>query len=323
MENILQWGLDFIRLLQSRPSPSLKVIMIGITWLGSTAAYMAIIPLVYWCINDKKGFKLGIAILVSAWLNITLKFLFDQPRPFFAAYDPSLQMISEKMGGLPSGHAQNALVMWIIIASWIRRKWAYAAAVLMCLAVSFSRMYLGVHFPSDILAGWLLGGAVLCVYFLLGKKIEELLARGGRRGQMITTAVGSFIMILYRPSEDLLMPGALLLGLGIGFVLNMRYVQFEGADKPGGKPGVRYGILAVRFLLGMTVTALILVLFRKIIPAVRGTSFFTIIYFVQYALTGLWVSAGAPWLYRLLHLAGKRAENGTSAAPDRPNPDSK
>jgi len=171
MENILQWGVDFIRHLQSRATPSLTAIMIGTTYLGSAAAYLILIPFVYWCINVKKGFELGLVVLISAWLNIMAKLLFDQPRPFFAAYDPSLQMIPERLPGLPSGHAQNALVMWIIIASWINKKWAYITAIVLCLAVSFSRIYLGVHFPSDILAGWILGILILCTYFLAGRKI--------------------------------------------------------------------------------------------------------------------------------------------------------
>ena len=309
MENILQWGIDFIRCIQGRASPALTGLMTGITWLGSTAAYMILIPLIYWCIDEKKGFRLGLAVLISAWLNITLKFLFDQPRPFFAAYDPSLQMIPETMGGLPSGHAQNALVMWIIIASWIKKKWAYIAAALICLAVSFSRVYLGVHFPTDILGGWAAGAAVLCVYFLLGEKIEGLLVRGTLRVQMITIAAASFIMILYRPVENFLMPGAILLGMGSGFLLNKRYVKFTSSIERSGRPLAKYPVLLIRFLLGLTVTALIFILFRKIMPVVRGTPFFMIVYFIRYALIGLWVSAGAPWLFCLLRLADKRIKD--------------
>jgi len=312
MESILQWGLDFIRIIQSRATVPLTTVMIGITWLGSSTAYMVLIPLIYWCIDEKKGFRLGLAILISAWLNVTLKFLLDQPRPFFAAYDPSLGMIKEKLGGLPSGHAQNALVMWIIIASWIKRKWAYIAAALICLAVSFSRVYLGVHFPTDIFAGWLLGGVVLCAYFLLGGKIEALLAKGGQRVQMISVAAVSFLMILYRPGDDFIMLGAVLLGLGGGYILNRRYVKFTSAvaaASPAAKNQLaKYLRLCVRFVLGLTVTALIFVLFRKITPADRSTSYFMIIYFVRYALIGLWAGVGAPWLFCVLHLAEKRTE---------------
>ena len=309
MENILQWGIDLIRLIQSQASPAMTKFMMSITWLGAPTAYLILIPYIYWCIDEKKGFRLGLAVLISAWLNITLKFLFDQPRPFFSAYDPSLQMIPETMGGLPSGHAQNVLVMGIIIASWIKRKWAYISAAIICLMVGFSRIYLGVHFPSDILAGWIVGAAVLCVYFLAGKKIEELMNKGGYRVQMITIAAIAFIMILYRPDENFIMSGALLLGLGAGYILNRhRYVKFSAYLERNGKRTARYLVLSVRFLLGITVTALIYVLFRKITPIVHDSSFFLIVYFIRYALIGLWVGIGAPWLFCILNLTENQTE---------------
>jgi len=310
MENVLQWGLDLIRLIQSHANTPLNGVMKGITQLGSSTAYMILIPLIYWCIDEKKGFKLGLVIMLSAWLNVTLKFIFDQPRPFFPGYDPSLGIITEKLGGLPSGHAQNALVMWIIIASWVKRKWAYIAAALVCLAVSFSRVYLGVHFPTDILAGWILGGVALCVYFLLGGKIESLLLKGGQRVQMICIAAVSFLMLLYRPTghaDDFIMLSAIFLGLGGGYLLSKRYVKFTSALPASGKRAAKFLRLCVRFVLGLTVTVLIFVVFRKLTPADRNTSYFMIIYFVRYALIGLWAGVGAPWLFCLLRLAEKRA----------------
>ena len=85
MENILQWGLDLIRQIQNYANPSLTAFMLGITWLGSTMAYLILLPFIFWCVDEKKGLKLGIAVLISAWINLTFKFLFDQPRPFFLA----------------------------------------------------------------------------------------------------------------------------------------------------------------------------------------------------------------------------------------------
>ncbi|MCL2879368.1 MAG: phosphatase PAP2 family protein [Treponema sp.] len=305
MENILHWELGIIQFIQRGAGQPLTTLMIGITQLGSAAAYLILIPLIYWCINEKKGFVLGLVILISAWLNLTLKFVLNQPRPFFAGFDPSLQMVPEKLGGLPSGHAQNALVMWIIIASWVRKKWAYAGAAIICLAVSFSRVYLGVHFPTDILGGWIAGGIVLCVYFLFNGKIEELLDKGGYRAQIISIAILSFIMLFYRPSDDFLLQSAILLGMGAGYIINKKSIQFKSAITLQYKPLIKLGIAVIRFLLGITVTVLVFVIFRKIIPSVRETSYYQIVYFFQYALIGLWVTAGAPWLFGILHLAEK------------------
>jgi membrane-associated phospholipid phosphatase len=303
MESVLQWGLNLIRHVQSYANPPLTGFMLGITWLGSTTAYLILLPLIYWCIDEKKGFKLGLAILISAWLNLSFKYLLNQPRPFFPGYDPSVGMIPERLGGLPSGHAQNALVMWIIIASWIKRKWAFIAAGLVVLLVSFSRIYLGVHFPTDIPGGWVLGGAVLSGYFALKDRLEQLLESVGLRAQMISIAAVSFIMILYRPEEGLLMPGGILLGMGAGYLLNRQYIGFRSSVPFAGTRPVKYLILAGRFVLGIAFTVLIFSFMQKIIPLVRGSSSFLIVCFALFGLIGLWVSAGAPWLFGIVRLA--------------------
>ncbi|MDR0291114.1 MAG: phosphatase PAP2 family protein, partial [Treponema sp.] len=123
METALQWGLDCIRLIQSGASPPLTVFMRIITAFGSAAAYIIPVVFIFWCVDEQKGLRFGIMALVSIWVNLFLKVLLDQPRPFFPDYDPSLGMASAEMGGFPSGHAQNTLVMWAIVASKKKKKW--------------------------------------------------------------------------------------------------------------------------------------------------------------------------------------------------------
>jgi membrane-associated phospholipid phosphatase len=334
MEAVLQAGLDIIRTIQSFSHPSLTTLMRIITAFGSTQAYVILLPLVYWCIDEKKGLRLGIAVLVSAWINISLKFLLNQPRPFFEAYDPALGMIAEELGGFPSGHAQNSLVKWFIIASWSKRKWPYAAAALICLLISFSRIYLGVHFPTDILGGWMLGGLVLCAYFFLVKQLEpqpdgesrgrgflkECIERGGFRAELMAAAAAAFIMILYRPSEEAIMPGGMLFGMALGYSLNKRYIGFKSSGVLGKTGIAKYTVLACRFLLGIAVTALIFAAFEKITPENRfsgrestslfgeTSDYYLILYFLRFVCMGLWVCAGAPRLYCFLRLAEHNEE---------------
>jgi len=306
MESVLQWGLDFIRAVQSIASPPLTFVMRMITFLGGESIYMALLPLLYWCIDEKKGVRLGAVILISTWINISLKFLLDQPRPFFEGYAPELGIITEKLGGLPSGHAQNTLVLLFIAASWIKEKWAYICASLLCLLIGFSRIYLGVHFPTDVLAGWILGGIILCGYFLFGKRIEALLVKGGIRAGMIASALVSFIMILYLPGREILMPAGILLGLGAGYCLNRRYVGFASGQTLGRTGIVKCLILFVRFLLGITGFVLVYIALGKILPGEGGNQ--NLFGFIRYALVGLWVSAAAPWVFVKLRLGGVEPE---------------
>jgi membrane-associated phospholipid phosphatase len=303
MEALLQWGLDCIRLIQGWANPPLTVFMRLMTALGSAGVYIVIVCFVYWCVDEKRGLHLGIMMLISIWINLSLKWALDQPRPFFAGYDPSVGMISEKLGGFPSGHAQNTLVALTIICSWLTRKWAYIAAAFVCLLVGLSRVYLGVHFPTDVVGGWLIGGIILVVYFLAHKRIAALLANGGFRGGMYASAALAFVMILYRPSAELLMSGGTILGFGAGYCLCKNYFNFS-ASAPGNRTGVfRYLALLVRFLLGITVFALLYVVTEKITGGMYNSGNYQLVVFLRFALLGLWISAGAPWLFRFLRLA--------------------
>ena len=311
MEALLQWGLDCIRLIQGWANPPLTIFMRIITSLGSAGAYILLLPFVYWCIDEKKGLHLGTMILISVWVNLSLKLLLNQPRPFFAGYDPSVGMISERLGGFPSGHAQNTLVMLTIICSWLTRRWAYIAAALVCLLVGFSRLYLGVHFPTDVIGGWLIGGILLAVYFLVRKRIEALIAKGGFRGGMYASAALAFVMILYRPSVGLLMPGGMILGLGAGYCLCKQYVNFSASalgdyyvSAFGGRVGLaKYLTLLARFLMGIIVLNLLLIGTERIMGGMDNSGNYQLVVFLRFVLLALWISAGAPWLFRFLRLA--------------------
>jgi len=303
MEALLQWGLDCIRLIQGWANPPLTMLMRFITFLGSAGAYIAVVCFVYWCIDEKKGLHLGIMMLISIWINLSLKWALDQPRPFFPAYDPSVGIISERLGGFPSGHAQNTLVALTIISTWLTRRWAYIAAALVCLLVGFSRVYLGVHFPTDVIGGWLIGGILLAAYFLTRKRIEALIAKGGFRGGMYACAALAFVMILYRPSAELLIPSGTLLGFGAGYCLCKKYYNFSASALPGRVGVAKYLVMLVRFLLGITIFALLYVVTERITGDMNNSGNYRLIAFLRFVLLGLWISAGAPWLFRFLRLA--------------------
>jgi membrane-associated phospholipid phosphatase len=306
MEAVLEWGLDFVWQIQNHASGGLTISMRVITNIGSAAAYMALIPFVYWCLDEKKGLRLAVVLLISAWLNLALKFLLDQPRPYFTDYDPSVGMVKEIMGGFPSGHAQHSLVVWMIIASWgivprLSRAAHFCIAALLCLLIGFSRIYLGVHFPTDILGGWLIGGLLLLVYFMAGDRIETFFETHSPRTGLIAAAVLAFAMNLYRPSEYMLIPGGMILGLGLGCFLCQRYIDFNAAVNNRNRAEKRL-VLLVRYALGITAMVLLYAATGKAINGLRNSGNYDLYVFTRYFLAALWLSAGAPWVFRKLRL---------------------
>jgi hypothetical protein len=314
MEPILLWGLELIRSVQSHASPALTACMKLITNLGAAPVYLVILPLVYWCFDEEKGLRLSLAVLVSLWINMALKQLLAQPRPFWEGWDPSVGMIGESFNGFPSGHAQISLIMWTIIASWTGKKWALPAACFLSLLVGFSRLYLGVHFPTDLLGGWILGALSLTAYLQWGDRLKAVLIRGGPRLQKILCAALAFVMILYRPGPEILMPGALVLGLGLGYCLNLDRLRFRAAGNGVVRScGAETAFRGIRFAAGMTGMALLFVILSRLAPE-ESASLYPLFFFVRFALAGLWVSFAAPWLFLRLGLA-RRAEVPASPAP--------
>jgi membrane-associated phospholipid phosphatase len=315
MEPVLLWGLDLIRAVQSYANPGLTIFMKMVTNLGGAAAYLILLPLVFWCYDEGKGVRLALAVMVSVWINLSLKFLLGQPRPFWPAYDPSVGIITESANGFPSGHAQMSLTLWVIAASWIGKKWAYAAAVLMSLLVGFSRLYLGVHFPTDLLGGWALGALVLAAYFLFSGRIEGALKRGGRRLQMIVSAAAAFVMILYRPSPEMLMPGGVVLGLGLAWSINVNHIRFRSTAVFGRKGILRALSLGGRFITGIAGIVVLFILFDRLGPE-EGASQYDLFLFLRFALLQFWVYAAAPWVFLRLGLAeGQPRENPPPESP--------
>lgn len=125
---------------------------------------LGVILLLKKSLREKYGVKFAIAALSSTALYQIMKYIFQRPRP-----DLALRLIEQGGYSFPSGHSMNCLVSYgILIYLLLRycenRKLAKILSVglgLLIVLIGFSRVYVGVHFPTDIIGGWSLGIAVL------------------------------------------------------------------------------------------------------------------------------------------------------------------
>jgi len=160
-------------------NPFLTNIIRIITHLGdpiivtSITILLVIIPKT----RKKVGYPMAAAVIVSEALNLILKEIFARERPNI------LQLVNETTYSFPSGHAMiNTTVytmLGIFAIKYIRSKKIKISVIIMCiimpLIISFSRVYLGVHYAGDVLGGMLLGFAVTVFIYALLKKEEKLL----------------------------------------------------------------------------------------------------------------------------------------------------
>lgn len=290
MDPVLAWGLDIIRGLQSIANPALTLVVKAITFAGAEYFYLALLTGIYWCVDRRKGMRLVALVLISTSLNLWLKTVFDVPRPF--TLDPSVGMAFEPTLSLPSNHAQTSLVFWVAAAILFRGRWRCAAAILPPLLIGLSRVYLGVHYPTDVLAGWAVGGLVIAADRLAGDSIERALA-AFRPSIRLAAAAAVVVGMVAAHRQDVSVPGLLF-----GFAASVIYLPSAAAFSIEGKAPKR----ALRYLVGIATVALVYVL-PKLALAEIELGGPPLIRFLRYAAVGAWASVGAPWLFMKLSLA--------------------
>ena len=148
--------MEFLYLLENIRFPLLNELMLLITRLGEETAFLVAAMIVFWCVDKNRGYYLMGVGFGGTILTQCLKLVCKVPRPWVR--DPNFEPIpgsKEAAGGysFPSGHSQSAVGTFGSLAYTGKNKalrWIFLA---ICLLVPFSRMYLGVHTPADVLVG--------------------------------------------------------------------------------------------------------------------------------------------------------------------------
>jgi undecaprenyl-diphosphatase len=157
---------SIIRWLAERHTPLLDAVMVEITALGTGTVVMMIVAVAGLFLGLTGQKFSAILLLASTFgglaLNGVLKLGFNRPRP--TVFVPAVHTVSSSF---PSGHAMSATIVYLTVgylaARLHKRRWArwvvMSIAFVVIALISFSRLYLGVHYPSDVLAGFVIGFA--------------------------------------------------------------------------------------------------------------------------------------------------------------------
>ena len=148
----------------------------AVTFLASTPFFIGFALLLFFMIKNK---KIGISIIVnlglSAVTNFIVKNIVQRPRPI------GHRLINETGYSLPSGHSMVSMAFYgyliFLIYRYVKNKKLKISLIvilsLLIILIGLSRVYLGVHYTTDVLAGYLLGISYLVVYVYIVNKIKN------------------------------------------------------------------------------------------------------------------------------------------------------
>ena len=195
--------MEILKALESIRNPVLNWIMQAFTFLGEETVFMVLAIILFWCVDKWKGYYLLTTGFLGTIPSQTMKLIWRVPRPWVR--DPSFTVVESAQSGatgysFPSGHTQGATCTFLGIARTTKRSWLRWIMIVVVLLVGFSRMYLGAHYPSDVVVGLVLGvGAVLLMYPIIRKARESVKFMYGFLFVMLLLTLGYLAYVLLYP----------------------------------------------------------------------------------------------------------------------------
>jgi membrane-associated phospholipid phosphatase len=321
MDALQAFGIRLIQAIQAF-SPTFDGVMNLFTFLGKIEFYLLIIPFIYWAVDNRLGIRVLLVLIAIDILGSTFKLLFHQPRPYWIGDVKALA--EETSYGIPSTHASDSLAVWGYLIYRLKKTWLWIVGVAFIVFIGLSRLYLGVHFPHDVVFGWLLGAVLLWAFV----KFENPIATWAKQQSMwmligigfalslVVIVVGQLIQAWLvgipdpaewsafatqarTPAYSFTLAGALF-GSISGYMLMKLHAPFRSDGRWLQRAG-RYGLGIIGVLLiyfGLDV------LFGLI--AADATTLGYALRYLRYATVTIWMTFLAPWVFLKLRLADRQ-----------------
>lgn len=336
---LLDWGRPILHAFNDLPS-WLGPVFEAASLAGSIEVLTLLTVVLFWSVDAALGWRAIVVLLLYGSLNTPMKVAFGLPRPYWVLEDVTARS-SESSFGVPSGHAGFSMAVYGRIAAGLhgRAPWLVAGAVI--ALVGASRMYLGVHWPTDVLVGLLAGAGVLWVSLRHGERVVDWVGERSLAAQSALVLALSLALLAVvvgvavatsdqqvpaawqelartaRPGGEPLAPRALdgpigatgaLAGFGVGWLALRR----RGGYDAGGSVPRR----ALRPVVGLPV-AFLLIGGLAVEPTGDVSTVDLTLTWVRYAAAGLWMGWGAPALFLRLGLAVRSPTDGRGDPPRR------
>lgn len=288
--------MEILHFIAQYRTPFFDTLFQAITLFAQETLVVVIICWLYWCLDKRKAYILGFTYFLSGLLVQGLKITFRIPRPW--VLDSTFHPVSSALSGatgysFPSGHTQSGTALFSTLGFASRKYAGKFFCFFFMILIGFSRMYLGVHTPKDVLVSMFLTlGISAFIWYKAGPALTDTThAKKISLGLLcICLFLGIYTFYLYTTktadpemAKDALKACGAGLGFAVGYYLECTHIHFSVPKERKQK--------IIRFLIGLLSVLILMGLFELTLKK------FLIGSILSYFLLILWIVAGYPALF--------------------------
>ncbi len=271
----------FLEWMTSLEGSVLTAFLKLVSIIANETLYLIVISISYWCVSKRKAFHMIVMLCFSGYIGIMVKEFMKIPRPY--TYDGIEALYEKSAAGysFPSTHVQLSTTFWGSFMILCKKRIVWIIGIIFIILVAISRLYLRVHWLSDII------GAVLfsvIVVYLYTKVTMELSDRKFILLQRIILAVSLIMYVMTSQVDNLKLLGVLT-GSTIGIMLENHFINMNESND--------FKMQVVKTVLGLSIMLIMQFILKKVIPDM---------YYLRYAVTGITITFLCPFIFHMLRL---------------------
>lgn len=270
--------LEFIRTVQGYANPFTDAFLTVFNMLSQQYFLVFLVALVYWNIDKRKGEQLAYSLLLTINISCGIKGIFKIPRPYTYEGIRVLNKATAPGYSFPSADSSAAASVGFTFGSLTKKKALKILLAIYVILIGFCRIYFGLHFPTDVLAGFLIG--IVVAYSI--RKILSALKDTLRLNIILVFVL--LLFALWKQEPDYYKTLGLILGAVAGIEIEHKFVNFSN--------DISFSKKVLRLILGLVGIIIIALLTSRFMP--DGNIYYVIEkFFLTFFAVGVY-----PWIFK-------------------------
>ena len=304
----MEWEVRVIEWMQNYAGTFTILLGKALAFIGDEKGLLIVILAVMFCFKKETGRKMAVIITVMlTWLAM-IKGVVMRPRPYLQ-YPDRVRLLAKVESkadaadvvaqgySFPSMHSATVLANTFTLAGSLKKKAAYIIAGIVTILVAVSRIFVGAHYPTDVLAGLLIGVVSMYVYDLAEKHIRK---QWLRTLLLLCTALPGLVFVR---TQDYFTSLGLLIALAAAIPFEDKYVNFQNSSSVIAKFLRLIGALVLYFVLN----SLLKLPFSKAFLE-NGSFLSLLVRTLRYAIVMFAILGVYPMIFPLYEKIGKKKE---------------